>query len=253
MMRLDATKSPYGPLHAIAAGAVLLYVMVAHPIMAAGFSTFWHQFIYGARVSPDIRTLTVMLASTAVVFGGVALLAWFSTLFVRRKDDVAEDAEFSARERKDGVLFALKAALPVTIATLAANLACSAAFEKLTGVKLADQPLVEFLSGGGGSLASKSIVVLLVVVEAPLLEEPVFRGIVFRGFARLMPMWGAIALSGLVFAIVHVNAATLLPLWLLGAAFAWLYAKTGTILAPMLVHFVFNLANLFLAFLLPGE
>ena len=66
-----------------------------------------------------------------------------------------------------------------------------------------------------------------------------------------MPVWAAMLLSGFVFALVHVNAVTFIPLWFIGVAFAWLYSKTGTILAPMLVHFIFNLVNLCLAFLFP--
>ena len=250
-MRLDATKSPYGPLHAIAAGAVLLYLMVVDPIARVGFPAFWRQFLYGVKVSADAKNIAMMLASTVVVFGGIALLLWLSTLFVRRRGSESGGAGLSSCERMEGLVFALKAALPVTFATIVANMACSAAFEKLAGVKLADQPIVEFLSGGGGSLAAKSIVVLLVVGEAPLLEEPVFRGIMFRGFARSMPVWAAMLLSGFVFALVHLNAATFIPLWFIGVVFAWLYAKTGTILAPMLVHFIFNLVNVCLALAFP--
>ena len=59
-----------------------------------------------------------------------------------------------------------------------------------------------------------------------------------------MPVWGAMLLSGFIFAFVHVNAATFIPLWFLGIAFAWLYVRTGTLLAPMAVHFIFNALNL---------
>lgn len=250
-MRLDVTKSPYGPLHAIAAGAVLLFVAVAPVVFKLGFGVFWRMFLYGVKMPSDAKSIAEMLASTVLVFGGTALLVWASTLFAHREEVDSGDG-ISARERKEGLLFALKATPPITIATLVVCLACSAAIEKLAGVKLADQPLIDFLRGGG-SLAAKSIVALLVIVEAPLVEEPLFRGIVFRGFARSMPMWCAMVLSGFVFALVHVNAATFVPLWFLGVMFAWLYMRTGTILAPMLVHFLFNLVNFCSVLILPAE
>ena len=78
------------------------------------------------------------------------------------------------------------------------------------------------------------------------MEEPLFRGIVFRGLAKSMPIWAAMAVSGFLFALIHVNAATFVPLWFLGVAFAWLYWKTNSILAPMTAHFLFNLLNLVL-------
>ena len=84
----------------------------------------------------------------------------------------------------------------------------------------------------------------LVLFEAPLFEEPLFRGVLFRGFAAALPVWAAIALSGVLFAIVHVNAASFLALCFLGCAFAELYRRTGTILAPMTAHALFNAANL---------
>ena len=51
-------------------------------------------------------------------------------------------------------------------------------------------------------------------------------------------------LSGAVFAAVHLHAATFLPLWFLGVAFAWLYWKSGSLFSSMLCHFLFNLMNL---------
>ena len=60
------------------------------------------------------------------------------------------------------------------------------------------------------------------------------------------------AASGFLFALVHVNAASFLPLWFLGCAFAELYRRTGTILAPMTAHALFNAANLALLPFLPA-
>ena len=252
MMRADVTRSPYGPLHAILAGAALVSVVIGFPAVKYGWAFVWKEFLYGVKIAPDVKNFALMLASTVVVFGGVAAVAWASTLFTREKR-IASGLEVESPEvdRRGGLKFALRAAAPIAAVTIAISMLCSAALEKATGVKFADQPLVDFLRGGGGTLAAKSLVVLLVVVEAPLFEEPLFRGVVFRGFARSMPLWGAMILSGFVFALVHLNASTFIPLWFIGAAFAWVYWKTGTILAPMLVHFLFNLLNLCLAFLFP--
>ena len=93
--------------------------------------------------------------------------------------------------------------------------------------------------------------ILAVLVQAPLLEEPIFRGVVFRGFCRAMPEWGALLLSGVVFALVHVNASSFVPLTFLGVFFAWLYWKSGTILAPMTAHLLFNATNLVLLLFFP--
>ena len=247
-MRLDAAKSPYGPLHAIAVGAALVYLMVVRPFAYVGFQAFWHAFVYGVKLPPDVAVIKAALAGSVMAFGGVGAVAWLSTLFARR---AAEEGVRPECDRLAGLRFAMRCVAPITVVTIAVNMACSAALKGLTGVELADQSLVELLRGDGAA-AVKALVALLAVVEAPLLEEPLFRGIVFRGFARVMPFSAAAVLSGFLFALVHVNAATFIPLWFLGAAFAWMYWRTGTILAPMAAHCVFNLANLCIALLVPS-
>ena len=64
-----------------------------------------------------------------------------------------------------------------------------------------------------------------------------------RGAEGNFPLVAALV-SGAVFAAVHLHAATFVPLWFLGVAFAWLYWRTGSILAPMFAHFLFNATNL---------
>lgn len=251
-MRADVTRSPYGPLHAILAGAALVFIAVGLPVVKAGWPLFWKMFVHGVKIPPDVGVVANMLASTVALFGAVAVVAWVSTLFTRDKRGAAGlEIESPEVDRRGGLRFALLATVPITVVTIGISVASGAVLEKVAGVELADQPLVDLLRSEGGSLAAKSLVALLVIVEAPLIEEPLFRGVVFRGFARSMPLWGAMILSGFVFALVHLNASTFIPLWFIGAAFAWVYWKTGTILAPMLVHFLFNLLNLCLAFLSP--
>ena len=60
-------------------------------------------------------------------------------------------------------------------------------------------------------------------------------------------------ISGAVFAAVHLHAATFLPLWFLGVAFAWLYWKSGTVFSSMLCHFLFNLVNLVLCLVIGAD
>ncbi len=81
---------------------------------------------------------------------------------------------------------------------------------------------------------------LLIAVAPAIGEELIFRGIIGRG---LIARWGlvpGIAITSFLFAIVHVHpthAFALLPL----AVFMHVsYVATGSILAPMLIHFVNN-------------
>ena len=80
------------------------------------------------------------------------------------------------------------------------------------------------------------------VVLAPLAEEGLFRGVFFvflrdRGFPRLA-FWG----TGIFFGLIHLNVAAFVPLTLFGLALAWLYQRTGNLLACITAHALFNLA-----------
>lgn len=95
------------------------------------------------------------------------------------------------------------------------------------------------------SLAPALILGVLSLGFAPLMEEVFFRGFVFGG---LRGRWGlvlAALASGLLFGLAHIgNTGTLWvvpPIGLVGALFAWGYAYSGSLLAPIIAHFLFNL------------
>ena len=242
-------RSKYGPLHALAAGAVLVYTVLAN-----GFAAFWHQFLHGMDLKLTEANILPLLCTNTLLFGGLFLILWASTLFQRRdkRDPPPGGSGVSplhsplgeAASRRFIITFTLLSALPICLIALGLNWASGELFSRLTNIDLADQDLVKFITSNALSLRSKAILFVFILIEAPVLEELLFRGVLFGGLTKIMPIWPAILLSGLVFAVIHINAATLIPLWFLGAAFAWLYVRTGTLLAPMAVHFTFNAINL---------
>ena len=239
-MTPPATK--YGPLHALAAGAVLVYAVLSN-----GFAAFWQQFLHGLSIQFTEKTLLLLLGYNTLFFGGLFLILWVSTLFQKRNWDNGHLAR--CKHWDNGRLarcakLALFSALPICLIAFGLNWACDEILSRLANIDLADQDLVKVVASNTLSPSSKTILYTFVLLEAPLLEEPLFRGVIFGGFSKIMPIWLAMALSGFLFAFVHVNAATLIPLWFLGIAFAWLYVRTGTLLAPMAVHFIFNAINL---------
>jgi membrane protease YdiL (CAAX protease family) len=82
------------------------------------------------------------------------------------------------------------------------------------------------------------------MVLAPVSEEFMFRGVLFPfvkqlGYPKLA--WFGVSF---LFAIIHVNAPTLVPLFVLALVLTWLYQKTDCLLAPIAAHSLFNTANL---------
>ncbi len=89
-------------------------------------------------------------------------------------------------------------------------------------------------------------------VAAPLFEEILFRGFLLPSLTRYMPVWGAIVLSSFIFASAHLSLSEVIPLTLLGAILAWVYTRSRNLLAPMLIHSLWNSATLVGLFLLGG-
>ncbi|MEQ8036193.1 CPBP family intramembrane glutamic endopeptidase [Xanthomonas sp. WHRI 6106] len=92
---------------------------------------------------------------------------------------------------------------------------------------------------------------LFAVVIAPAYEELLFRRVLFGRLLAAGRPWLGIVLSGALFALVHEvpgisgnGPAAIAQLWLvygsMGAAFAWLYWRTGTLWAPIAAHGINN-------------
>lgn len=84
--------------------------------------------------------------------------------------------------------------------------------------------------------------ILLIVILAPLSEEVCFRGMLFGGFRTRFPLPVAAIGAGLVFGALHYSTGiTAVPqLIVLGAIFAVVYEKTGSIWPPIIFHLINN-------------
>lgn len=86
------------------------------------------------------------------------------------------------------------------------------------------------------------IIVLSVfaVIVAPVTEEIFFRGFLQQAIRRRRGEYATIAITALIFAAVHMNLRFFIPLTILGGLLSYLFARTGTIAAPILVHALHN-------------
>ena len=87
-------------------------------------------------------------------------------------------------------------------------------------------------------------------IAAPLFEEIIFRGFLLPSLTRYFPVWGAIAASSLLFAIAHLSLSEVLPLATLGAVLGIVYTRSRNLLAPMLLHSLWNSGTLLSLFIL---
>ena len=96
-------------------------------------------------------------------------------------------------------------------------------------------------SGLGIALAAASAVLV-----APLAEELLFRGLLYRLARRTWGAWPAAVVSSLVFGLIHGEPWYLFGLIGLGLILAYLYEATGSLLAPVIAHALHNAVSLYL-------
>ena len=79
------------------------------------------------------------------------------------------------------------------------------------------------------------------ILVAPVSEELVFRAGIFRYLRTRFPRWAALLLPALLFASLHLDLGSFVPLVALALVFSFAYERTGQIGTTMVAHALFNL------------
>jgi membrane protease YdiL (CAAX protease family) len=87
---------------------------------------------------------------------------------------------------------------------------------------------------------SLALIAIGAVVLAPVIEEVLFRGFLYRNLRDMMSRPLALALSGMVFGLVHFHGDYILPLAGLGVALALVYEWSGSLWVPIIAHAAWN-------------
>jgi uncharacterized protein len=85
---------------------------------------------------------------------------------------------------------------------------------------------------------------LAVAVVAPAVEELLFRGFLQNALRKWFGPIASIAIAAMIFSAVHIQFYEFPVLMALGAAFGYVYHKTGSMRVTMLLHMVNNAATL---------
>ncbi|WP_062051001.1 CPBP family intramembrane glutamic endopeptidase [Bacillus sp. JCM 19034] len=83
--------------------------------------------------------------------------------------------------------------------------------------------------------------IIVVAVLGPIIEEIVFRLVIFGSLYKRFNFWIAGLLSSLIFAALHNDFENLLVYTAMGLTFAFLYVKTKRIIVPIIAHVAINL------------
>lgn len=84
------------------------------------------------------------------------------------------------------------------------------------------------------------LMLFLIGIAGPFSEELVFRGIVYQGYRKSGTVLQAMALSALLFALMHMNFNQAAYALLIGIIMILMVEATGSIWSSILIHVVFN-------------
>jgi len=144
-------------------------------------------------------------------------------------------ADFGLRRPPIGLAIGLTVAVWVGVTALTVLWVVAVAIDDDEG------PLTERL-GTDGTLTVLVLIVVLTIL-APLQEEFLFRGYIFRALRNRQRLWPAAVTSGVLFAATHVGwlpLALMVPIVIFGIALCLLYHWTGSLYPGIAVHAIFN-------------
>ncbi len=95
-------------------------------------------------------------------------------------------------------------------------------------------------------LVARLLLILMATVTAPVVEELIFRGAIYRFLkSRMNPALAGLT-SAIVFAAIHFNLASFPSLIVLGIFLCIAYEMTGNLKTPIFLHAIFNINSLVL-------
>ena len=192
--------------------------------------------IFGVTVL-HIKNYEKFLNSHALIMNIISqiiALAIFLPVYLKTKNYIPKVKVSLKKETKDSIVYILAVV----------GLGCLSGFV-MAGI----EKLIKMPDGGmntvSDTLYSSSIIVsiITIVIFAPILEEIMFRGIIFNKLNSKMNTWTAIIISALVFGAVHMNIIQGTNAFILGVALAYIYSKTHNLYTCICVHFINNLLS----------
>lgn len=180
-----------------------------------------------------LQSAPALLLITVAIYAGIWLVAvWFTVRKYR-----LPWAALGYRPRPAGTLLACAGlALPTLVASMLLNLAIAYLF---LGGQFPN-PQEDLLRLGQASPLAGLLLLLLLAVVAPLVEETIFRGLLFQLMAARWGTAPAIVGSAAAFALAHFIPLLLPALFLVGLVLAVVFARTRSLWCTVVLHGVHN-------------
>lgn len=198
-------------------------IMFSVNVMTSGEATD------AVEVAEQLNTFIMDKAMEMTFWAGVMTLVIFWIRFAVRKKNFLKEIECKK--------IAKNSILPIVVIALGMNVVLSVVIGYFPWPQGWMEAYMENSSIIDGSLMSW----LAAVVMAPLLEEIVFRGLVYTRLKKGMPAIAAAIVASLAFGLCHSGIIWMIYATALGLVMTWIFEKYQSLLANILFHLAFNL------------
>ena len=213
-----------------ATGAVILVLAAGNGLVALGLKL--------AHMEEE-NAMPWLLASN-MLFYAISLVG-FLKFFRQRQIDWRQALGFQ-RKTLRGAMACGGLVFLATLPPLAATFAVYAKFCHMLGIENTPQSVVEILADSDSAVVI-ALVSIFAIAVAPVFEEVFFRGFAYPALKQRWGTWKALATVSAVFAVIHQHVPSMGPLFTLALGLGLAYELSGSLVAPITMHALFNTMN----------
>ena len=178
---------------------------------------------FGWTISPnDAVTLWILISFT---------VAFIFILFILRKEMFQPIRDAHALSALDSIFWGV---VGIFLAFFAQSAAAS--IEYALGIEMGSENTQQIV----GLIKTAPLIIFVTSIIGPILEEIVFRKVIFGSLYKRLNFFLAGLISSLIFSIAHGEPEHLILYGAMGFTFAFLYVKTKRILVPIFTHVAMN-------------
>ena len=219
-------------------GPIILKVVVSLLVESLVVAVFTMKYLPNASASMSMEQLMAYVEKDVykyiVEITAISALATIPFLILMRSND-------RKKEKAMGLVQNNRAALSKYVYVAVISIAFSLALNNLVLLSdlaeysIAYQETAEVLYS-----PSLMVQILCLGIVTPIMEEYIFRGLIFKRLRNRFSVRRAIVSSALFFGIYHGNLVQMIYGTLRGLLLAYLYEKYGSLKAPILAHMLMN-------------
>lgn len=179
-------------------------------------------------IGDDLHPNTIIALWTVISF--VAALP--IVLFLLRQDIKERHQSLHRSSKGEAIGWAIAGIfMAMTAQVIAANIEIH-----ILGIEAGSENTQEIMA----LVKSLPLLVIVVSIIGPILEEIIFRQIIFGSLYKKFNFFISALISSLIFAVVHMDFTHLLIYTAMGFTFAFLYVRTKRIIVPIFAHVAMN-------------